>query len=375
MAKPNASGAAAESGGAATNDAGNHHPQQHQQLTESFVRAFDKQRSTLAGFARCSNLEELHVVRDGFYLGMAKDLCPDEYKRVLVMVLKRKFGSSNGNGNGDETNSHNDNGCYDTGIVPGENQGMLSMSFEEMVLAARVCDNDNEIDTHTDNDNHNHNKSNNTNTNTNTNENDETKDTAAAATTTTTTTHNAIGGDDDATKTTTRYWKDLLEALFRIAETVGSELESSVWKTLEDGRMQWLRAVSAAHPIKTILQKALALESKSKSETNDANTSDAMMVWIYTICVHLTTAAEEQEDDDDTDTTTTTTQLKRAVDDWMVAVDMTDRFQPLKNYQAELWDPRRDEWRPLDIGAQEAAERGGADLLEAWNAKGLNEVN
>mmetsp|Transcript_14564 Transcript_14564/g.30978 ORF Transcript_14564/g.30978 Transcript_14564/m.30978 type:complete len:160 (+) Transcript_14564:88-567(+) len=101
MAKPNASGAAAESGGAATNDAGNHHPQQHQQLTESFVRAFDKQRSTLAGFARCSNLEELHVVRDGFYLGMAKDLCPDEYKRVLVMVLKRKFGSSNGNGNGD----------------------------------------------------------------------------------------------------------------------------------------------------------------------------------------------------------------------------------------------------------------------------------
>mmetsp|Transcript_17187 Transcript_17187/g.35914 ORF Transcript_17187/g.35914 Transcript_17187/m.35914 type:complete len:325 (+) Transcript_17187:48-1022(+) len=186
MAKPNASGAAAESGGAATNDAGNHHPQQHQQLTESFVRAFDKQRSTLAGFARCSNLEELHVVRDGFYLGMAKDLCPDEYKRVLVMVLKRKFGSSNGNGNGngDETNSHNDNGCYDTGIVPGENQGMLSMSFEEMVLAARVCDNDNEIDTHTDNDNHNHNKSNNTNTNTNTNENDETKDTAAAATTT-----------------------------------------------------------------------------------------------------------------------------------------------------------------------------------------------
>mmetsp|Transcript_902 Transcript_902/g.1705 ORF Transcript_902/g.1705 Transcript_902/m.1705 type:complete len:140 (+) Transcript_902:514-933(+) len=139
--------------------------------------------------------------------------------------------------------------------------------------------------------------------------------------------------------------------------------------------MQWLRAVSAAHPIKTILQKALALESKSKSETNDANTSDAMMVWIYTICVHLTTAAEEQEDDDDTDTTTTTTQLKRAVDDWMVAVDMTDRFQPLKNYQAELWDPRRDEWRPLDIGAQEAAERGGADLLEAWNAKGLNEVN
>ena len=367
MAKPKATAAAAQSGGTTANTAGNQHQHQdrqqdHQQLTESFVRAFDKERSTLAGFARCFNLEELHVVRDGFYLGMAKDLCPDEYKRVLVMVLKRKFGSGNGNEN------TNDSDCYDTGIVPGENQGMLSMSFEEMVLAARVCDDDNEIDNDTDNDN--------ISNNTNTNESDEINNETTTVNKTPDQNNNAaVDVAAATTKTTsTRYWKDLLEALFRIAETVGSELESSVWKTLEDGRMNWLRAVSAAHPIKTILQKALALESKSETNDNNVNTSDAMMVWIYTICVHLTTTtagAAAVEEEDDIATTTTTTQLlqlKRAVDDWVVAVDMTDRFQPLKNYQAELWDPRRDEWRPLDVGAQEAADRGGADLLEAWKA-------
>eukprot|EP00536_Pseudo-nitzschia_multiseries_P000523 jgi/Psemu1/282395/fgenesh1_pg.6_\ len=358
MAKPESATAGAAKGGAndgkgnETESANNNNndnnkplhggqdPQQQQQLTDVFVAAFDKQRSTLAGFARCSNLQELHVVRDGFYLGMAKDLCPDEYKRVLVVVLKRKFGS---NGSGSV-------GGFDTGIVEGGNQGMLSMSFEEMVLAARACDDDFENDVHADGE---------TNSSGDAANDDETKGSSANAEKDGTSFEAAADATTENTEPRRCYWKDLLGALFRVAETVGSDLES-IWKTLEDGRMNWLRAVSAAHPVKVVLQKALA---KDNNENANANASDAMMVWIYTLCVHLVATTEEADTNATVDPT-----LKQSVDNWVVAVNMTDRYQPLKGYQSELWDPRRDEWRPLDIGAQEAAERGGADLLEAWKA-------
>eukprot|EP00588_Corethron_pennatum_P029148 CAMPEP_0194323856 /NCGR_PEP_ID=MMETSP0171-20130528/26005_1 /TAXON_ID=218684 /ORGANISM="Corethron pennatum, Strain L29A3" /LENGTH=183 /DNA_ID=CAMNT_0039082597 /DNA_START=57 /DNA_END=608 /DNA_ORIENTATION=+ len=53
----------------------------------AFTNAFNAQRMTLAGFAKCSSREELHVVRDGFYLGLASDLGLDEYGPVREAVI------------------------------------------------------------------------------------------------------------------------------------------------------------------------------------------------------------------------------------------------------------------------------------------------
>jgi hypothetical protein len=281
--------------------------------TEDFVRAFNKQRTTLAGFSRCSSKEELDIVRDGFYLGLAKDLCPDAYKAVLVLVLRKRF-----NGNSDHISEKDK--PDKSGIVEEGNQGMLSLSFEEMVLAARVCDESSGEEATDENDN---------------NSKSDTGEEAAPTT----------------------YWKDLVNTVLSIGETVGSDLES-IWKTLEDGRLDWLRAASAAHPIKLLLKKALEDDGALESA---GDVSDAMMVWIYSICVALADGNNNEED-------ASPSQMGAAVDKWLTAVNMVDKHNPLKGYQAELWDPRRDEWRALDLGAQEAAEKGGANLLEAWKA-------
>ena len=47
---------------------------------------------------------------------------------------------------------------------------------------------------------------------------------------------------------------------------------------------------------------------------------------------------------------------------------MTDKMNPLENYNLELWDCTKDEWRLLDISVQEAAERGGSSFNDAWDA-------
>ena len=41
---------------------------------DEFTAAFNKNRTVLASFAKCESEAELHAVRDGFYLGMAKAL-------------------------------------------------------------------------------------------------------------------------------------------------------------------------------------------------------------------------------------------------------------------------------------------------------------
>ena len=123
-------------------------------------------------------------------------------------------------------------------------------------------------------------------------------------------------------------------------------------------------AASAAHPIKVLLKKALEDDNALESA---GDVSDAMMVWIYSICLALVENTV-QEAETTTSSNIATEQLRVAVDKWVTAVNMKDRHNPLKGYQAELWDPRREEWRALDIGAQQAAESGGANLLEAWKA-------
>ena len=75
--------------------------------------------------------------------------------------------------------------------------------------------------------------------------------------------------------------------------------------------------------------------------------SDAKMVWIYALSRSIPG-------------------LAAASDAWAAAVGMADASKPLAGYAAEALDPRRPEWRPLDIGAQEAAERGGTTLDAAW---------
>jgi hypothetical protein len=220
-----------------------------------FTNAFNRQRPTLAGFAHCKDLEELHVIRDALYLGLARDLCPTEYQAIANhIIMDEEVSKSVETADG----------------------------FQQMVESAR---------------------------------------------------------------SSTEEWKTLVEAVQTKAQQVGSDLDG-IWKTLEQGRMEWLRAVNAAHPLKVLLKEAL---EKDHAESSAGDVSDAMMVWIYALCININA-------------------LLPAANEWAISVGMTDKRNPLKGYQTEKWDPRKDEWRPLDIGAQDAAERGGATLKEAWEA-------
>lgn len=140
-------------------------------------------------------------------------------------------------------------------------------------------------------------------------------------------------------------WKDLVAAVEKKAEAVGSDLQS-IWMSLENGRLEWLDAVSGAHSIKLLLKEAL---EKDGATDSIGDVSDAKMIWIYSLCLNIP-------------------KLKPFVEAWSKVVELEDMTRPLVGYKAELWDARKDEWRGLDIGAQVAAERGGSSIDEAWNA-------
>ena len=53
----------------------------------AFTNAFNRQRGLLAGFAKCWSREELDVVRDGLYLGLASDLLPTVYNNVQEVIV------------------------------------------------------------------------------------------------------------------------------------------------------------------------------------------------------------------------------------------------------------------------------------------------
>jgi len=217
-----------------------------------FTNAFNNQRRTLAGFAHCLSEEELHIVRDGFYLGLASDL------RLA-----------------DGVNAHI---ITDSTVAASSGK---SDSFQRTVESAR-----------------------------------------------------ASGS-----------WNDMVYAVKEKAESVGSDLEA-IWACLEKGRLEWLAAASAAHPIKMTLLEALA---EDKGAT-DGDVSDAKMVWIYALALSIPA-------------------LQEAADVWRMTVGMKDKARPLVGYDPTLWDPRKPEWAPLDLGAQAAAERGGSCIEEAWAAK------
>ena len=131
-------------------------------------------------------------------------------------------------------------------------------------------------------------------------------------------------------------WLDLLTALHDKSADVGSDL-NNIWQTLETGRLEWLGAVAAAHPLKAILKEA---RSKDKNRT-EKDVVDMKMVYIYALSLSIESLANEAEA-------------------WRKVVRMENKTNPLQNYNGDLWDPRKDEWRPLDLGVQEAAERGGS---------------
>ena len=124
----------------------------------------------------------------------------------------------------------------------------------------------------------------------------------------------------------------------------GTDL-SSMWSTLEVGRLEWLGACSSAHSLKVILRGALDGDERH----GQGDESDAVMVWLFALSISITSLKSESEA-------------------WSKAAEMEDASQPLKGYRPDLWDPRRPEWAALEKGVREAAERGGSNVDDAWDA-------
>jgi hypothetical protein len=54
---------------------------------QNFTAAFNRNRPTLALFSKCSTKDELHIVRDAFYLGMASQICKQEYESIRESLI------------------------------------------------------------------------------------------------------------------------------------------------------------------------------------------------------------------------------------------------------------------------------------------------
>lgn len=225
---------------------------QQEQKEILFTNAFNAQRMTLAGFARCASKEELHIVRDGFYIGLASDLQLEEYEPIRESIV---------------TNSS-------VADVAGSEK-----AFQMTVEAARESPR----------------------------------------------------------------WDKLVHAVISTASSVGSDIEG-IWMTLENGRLEWLHAVSAAHQIKTTLKRAL---DNQCGGAMDGDISDAKMIWMYALSLSIPSLKKEREV-------------------WKKVVEMVEESRPLVGYKEELWDARKNEWAVLDRGVQAAAERGGSSIDEAW---------
>ena len=227
------------------------------QQVAHFTAAFNRNRPTLALFSNCSTVDELHIVRDAFFLGMASQLCPEEYENMRESLIT-------------------DESAFDA-IASSIN---TDKGLETTVTAARASP----------------------------------------------------------------HWLDLVTSVHNASNVVGSDLDS-IWNTLEKGRLEWLGAVTAAHPLKVILKDAL---DKDDNKT-ERDVVDMKMVYIYALSLSIESLANESED-------------------WSRVVQMKNKANPLQDYKVDLWDPRKAEWRPLDIGVQEAAERGGSSFQVAWDA-------
>ena len=223
----------------------------------AFTNAFNANRQCLALFAKCSSRDELHVIRDAFYLGMASICCKEEYEVIREELITDEASAST--------------------IIASMNG---PKALESMITSAR----------------------------------------------------SSTG------------WGPLLGALHELSSAVGSDLDQ-VWGGLERGRLEWLGALNAAHKLKVILKTALIKDGQH----NQDDETDAKMVWMYALSLSIPSLAQYR-------------------DAWSRTVQMQEPTDPLKSYNSELWDCRKAEWRPLDLGVQDAAERGGSSVNEAWDA-------
>jgi hypothetical protein len=94
-----------------------------------------------------------------------------------------------------------------------------------------------------------------------------------------------------------------------------------------------------------MLKDAL-IKDKERTEKDEM---DAKMIYIFALSLSIPV-------------------LEELSNTWSESVKMKDRMNPLADYNADLWDCRKEEWAPLDLGVQEAAERGGSTLNDAWEA-------
>ena len=227
--------------------------QRQQDREISFTNAFNAQRGTLAGFAKCKNREELHMVRDGFWLGLAREICPEAYQPVKKQIVED----------------------FRVAAAAGTSGG-----FAQTIESAR----------------------------------------------------GASG------------WSELVAAVFAEAEAVGSDLKT-IWEGLETGRLEWLNAVARAHALKVKLKDAL----KRDGDSGEGDVQAAKMVWMYAVALNVP-------------------RLEKATPKWAEVAKITTPESPLVGYNSKLWDCRLPEWKPVDIGVQAAAERGGTNLDEAWSA-------
>eukprot|EP00927_Polykrikos_kofoidii_P039966 TRINITY_DN34255_c0_g1_i1.p1 TRINITY_DN34255_c0_g1~~TRINITY_DN34255_c0_g1_i1.p1 ORF type:complete len:269 (-),score=59.24 TRINITY_DN34255_c0_g1_i1:148-867(-) len=143
-------------------------------------------------------------------------------------------------------------------------------------------------------------------------------------------------------------WKAMVAEVMKKARLVGSDL-AGIWKTLAVGRLEWLAATAATHPLKAALRDGLEKDAaKDGGEIHEADVVDAKLVWMYAMASQLPPC-------------------KDVAQAWASAVGITNPLQPLEGLKDELWDPRRPEWAPLDLAMQAAADRAGTSLDEAWS--------
>jgi hypothetical protein len=219
----------------------------------AFTNAFNNQRGLLAGFAKCWNRDELQLVRDGLYIGLASELLPVEYALVQETIVTNPSVAT-------------------TRDSPA--------GFMTMIHVARTCPE----------------------------------------------------------------WQALVDRLLELADRVDCDLPG-IWKTLEDGRMEWLTAINGAQTLKSLLLEMLKRDSATNSV---GDVSDAKMIWMYSLACNIPALEAERQK-------------------WAAAVQMTDPLRPLLKYQAQLWDARHEHWRALDVGVQAAAERGGSTVEATWS--------
>ena len=220
-----------------------------------FTNAFNNQRGLLAGFSKCWSRDELHLIRDGLYLGLASELLPGVYASVQANIITNPSVAM-------------------TRDTPA--------GFTTMIHVARSC------------------------------------------------------GPE---------WQALVDGVLELADRVDCNLPA-IWKTLEDGRMEWLEAINGAEPLKSIVLEMLKRDSAASS-VGDVN--DAKMIWMYSLSCNIPA-------------------LKAAREQWAETVKMKDPLRPLLKYQSQLWDARHENWRILDLGVQAAAERGGSSVDAVWAA-------